>query len=379
MVEIKSGVRQQKPGASQTKKINAELLAIKAAIDESLIVAITDNKGKITYANPKFCEISGYSRGELLGQDHRIINSHYHSKEFFCDFWQTITSGRIWRGEIRNRKKNGQFYWVATTIVPFLDKTGKPYQYVAIRHEITHLKLLEEEIKKVSQKIIQTQELERERIAREIHDDLGQSLVSLKMLIQSSLYKTKPNFELSRQKIISSLDAIIDRSRTLAYTLRPATLEILGLKTALTTMIDDLKHQRGLTINLRCGPLNRVTFEGEAINVYRIVQEALHNIISHAKASQVDIEFHKKDEKLIITIQDDGCGFDIKKINKHPIKKDNVKVDSKKMKHGGIGLSTMEERAKLLGGEFSIEARPGHGTLVEVSVPIKNIDEDLRK
>lgn len=164
-----------------------ELQDQKFALDQAAIVAMTDAYGKILSANEQFCKISGYSEKELLGKDHRLINSGVHSKEFFQNMWKTIQSGQVWRGDICNRSKEGRLYWVSTTIVPLLNTQGVPAKYLAIRQDITELKLAQKTILDQQEKLIATSKLSAlgemaAAITHEINNPLGVILGRVEMM-----------------------------------------------------------------------------------------------------------------------------------------------------------------------------------------------------
>jgi hypothetical protein len=159
----------------------------KFALDQSAIVAQTDARGTILMVNDKFCEISGYSRDELVGRDHRVVNSGTHPKSFFQNMWKTIASGQVWRAEICNRRKNGSLYWVATTITPFRDDGGRPYQYLAIRQDITELKQAQQTILEQQAQLVNASRLSAigemaAAITHEINNPLGVILGRAEMI-----------------------------------------------------------------------------------------------------------------------------------------------------------------------------------------------------
>jgi two-component system, NarL family, sensor histidine kinase NreB len=334
----------------ELRRMLRQLADIKIALDESSIVAVTDHRGIIRYVNDKFCEISKYSRSELIGNDHRILNSGYHSKAYIRDMWRTISSGKVWHGEFRNRAKDGSLYWVKTTIVPFLDENGRPYQYLAIRNEVTALKKAEEEIKRMMTRMMSIQEEERKRISRELHDGIGQSLFALAIQLDSVLAEGDPPPAL--HQIRRTVTSIIEEVRTLAWELRPSLLDDLGVGPAIRKYVDLFSQHYGIKVHLNC-TLNRRLDRSVETALYRIVQEALTNVGKYAGVDEAFVDVWETEDRVMARVRDEGKGF--LRLPEMP----------------GVGLFGMEERARSVGGKAEITSEPGKGTTVTVDLPKK--------
>ncbi|MFD4818992.1 sensor histidine kinase [Peribacillus butanolivorans] len=345
---IRKEITEYKRVVEELKKSVNKLVDFQFALDASSIVAITDQRGTIKFVNDQFCRISEFSKEELIGQNHRIINSGFHSREFFNDLWRTISSGKVWKGEIKNKTKGGTYYWVDTTIVPFLDEQNKPYQYLAIRYEVTKRKIAEEEIQKMTGKIIEVQEDERKRLSRELHDGIGQNLYS--HLITINRLQTEMSHPLLDQMRDEATE-IIEELRHLSWELRPSVLDDLGLFPAIRSYLVRFSEHHHIKIHFDCY-LNCRLNTNKEITIYRVIQEALTNIRKYAQTEEATVTIREIDDEIRVVIEDEGKGFDLEKVTR------------------GVGLFSMEERAKAAGGNLSLHSVEEKGTKVFLEIPL---------
>lgn len=334
-----------------------ELHDVKAALDAHSIVAITDPSGRITYANDKFCALSKYTREELIGQDHRLINSDYHPKEFFRSLWSTIGRGKVWRGEVRNRAKDGTLYWVDTTIFPFLDEAGKPVQYVAIRTDITARKANEEEQKRLEREILSVSERERHTIGADLHDNLGQQLTALELMCTGLKEEAAPLPELARRldRMSRMLRDAVSQTRALARGLVPVSDEPDALPNGLAELVERINALGHISCRLEASEEFALRDATSAGHLYRIAQEALNNAVKHARGSSVVITLTQTPEAIALEISDDGPGLG--------------KAASARR---GLGLRVMQHRAKVIGATLNIVSTRSGGTSIRCIHPTRS-------
>lgn len=458
-----------------------ELADYKYALDLSSVVTITDIRGTIKYANDNFCTISGYNREELIGKNHNVVNSGFHSATFFSDLWTTILKGEVWRSEVKNKAKDGTFYWADTTIVPLMDEEGKPYQFVAIKKDISKRKEMEVLLKESEEKfrcvfknaplgisitsidgklfpnqafcnmlgyseselnsihwkeithpddieltelkiqkivnsknpsfflekrylhkngnvvfaevsismqrdnngnplnfialfnditekknkenellkaIIEGEEKERKRIAEEFHDGVCQLLVAANMNLTAYQADIKNATNDEKALLLTNIKTLISEAltetRNISHNLCSTLLEEKDLITIINEMIEKINQTKKLNIKfLHYNSIKKLDWNIK-INIYRILQELISNILKYANATTITIQLKKHSNKtLIFSVEDNGVGF-----------------DKDKIKNEGIGLKNIESRVKALNGCLIIGSTISEGTTVFIGIPI---------
>lgn len=353
-IRLERGARQHD---ADLEKLRLRSAALEAAANA---IIITDQRGTIEWANPAFCAMSGYRPSEVLGKNPReIIKSGIQSPESYRELWQTITSGKVWRGELINRRKDGTRYPEDQTITPVRDETGAIRHYVAVKQDITERRQSEHRLEELSRHLVVVQESARRRLSGELHDRTSPNLaaIGVNLDIIGSTVRADQSPELAaRIEDVRALIADTNASiREICSDLRPPVLDYAGLIAALESYVKQFQRRTGITIRFDCSdPAIRLPANIESL-LFRIAQEALTNCAKHSRASEITLTLEADRTAIRLSIGDNGIGFSLDSLGKTT-------------HTSGLGMLTMREMAEFSGGQFSIESTPGTGTRVMVSI-----------
>lgn len=340
-----------------------ELEDIRYALDQSAIVATTDVTGRIKSVNEKFCEISKYSRAELIGQDHRLLNSALHPKEFIKELWRTIAQGRVWRGELRNRAKDGTFYWVDTTIVPFLDARGKPWQYMAIRYDITQRKQQEE-------RLLEQSALARlGEMAAVVAHEVRNPLAGIRGALQVISTRFAPGAKEPQimHGIISRIDELSGTLDDLLMFARPREPKMspLGVGPFLTDVVTWLKQDKAM---------GDVEVEVDADDALIVADsEQLRLVFSNLLLNAAQAMENRGRIRLLARA--DGRGCELVVLDSGPGMPAEVRAKvfepfyTTKTRGTGLGLPTVKRIVEAHHGTVDVECPASGGTLVRITLP----------
>ncbi|MCE9652474.1 MAG: PAS domain-containing protein [Nitrosarchaeum sp.] len=333
---------------------------IQYALDQTSILVITNTNGDITYVNEKFCKISKYSETEILGKNHRILKSNFHSKEFYENMWKSITNGKIWHGEIKNKAKDGTYFWQKITIIPIFESDGNILQYIAISTDITDQKQWTE-----TQVLRERFELIGElssRIAHDIRNPLSvirAAVENLKILYAVDDVKLK-----NMDKIDRSIDRITHQIEDVLDFVRHDRMlfEKYSLSEILADALDSIHIPNKVQFEL---PKNDIKLwcDKKRISVV-LVNIILNGIQAINENGRIKIRFKESDNLAIIEIEDSGSG-----IPEHIIDKIFEPMFTTKQQGTGLGLSSVKSIISAHNGTISVKSQP---TIFTVTLPKKS-------
>ena len=347
---------------------NKELANYKYALDESSIVGITDQNGRILYANKNFFKISKYSIEEVIGQDHKMFSSGYHSKEYISNLWKTILKGKTWKGELKNKAKDGTTFWVDATITPFLDENGKPYQFVATRFDITERKNAELNLERQNIELLKTNK-ELDRFVYSVSHDLRSPLTSIQGLVSIIEEETQEPETLEHVRMIKTsinrLDEFIRKILTYSQNNRTdLELKTIPLKKSFDSIINSLQNmEQAKGIHFEIEIQEKFAFYTDKLRFNTIMENLISNAIKYHKFVD-SVRFIKVNgvvdqEKLELTITDNGIGI--------PSEFQDKIFDmffriSNNIEGSGIGLYIVKETVEKLEGSIQVRSKINSGT-----------------
>ena len=365
---------EQKRRADPQYALLNDVRMIENAFNAHAIVAITEKSGKIRYVNEKFCSVSKYSTEELVGQDHRIVNSGYHSKEFMADLWATITKGNVWRGEIKNRAKDGTYFWVDTTIVPFLDDKGVPYQYVGIRTEVTNYKQLEQKMEEQVTELARSND-ELEQFAYVVTHDLQEPLRAINSFVQLLEKYCDQQLDGRAKDLISHavagtnrMQMLIDDLLTYAQVNASQTLIEIDCEKLLENVLTDLSVVIG-----ECNAIvthdKLPVVKGIRFQFIQLFTNLINNALKfrRSQSPQIHIGVEENQHEWIFSVTDNGIGIEEQYLER--IFRVFQRLHSRREYAGtGIGLAICKKVVEHHGGKIWVRSAPDVGSSFHFSI-----------
>lgn len=388
------------------KKAMQELRTQKSAMDEHSIVSITDTEGRITYANQKFLDATEYGIEELLGQTHSIVKSDYHDDQFFKNMWEVISSGSVWHGEIKNRSKSGKDLWVNTTIVPFMDESGEPYEYVAIRTDVTQQKLIEKELEEKAHSLKnmtdhledmvkqRTLELEQaniqlrhlNRIKSEfvsvVSHELRTPLTSIKSFAEIMRDDIEELDVASQKRFLSIINEESERLGRLIsdlldlqkmdsgkMTWKSESEDLVELLRRTIEIFSQTYRDKGLYLEFFSG-VSSVPVTVDVDRIKQVFTNILSNALKFTDHGGVKVTLSKGSNNVSISFVDTGVGIPESELDK--IFESFHQVDgseTRKIGGSGLGLAICKEILEYYGGSISVTSVVGKGSCFTVELP----------
>ena len=332
------------------------------------IVSLHDTQMRFSYVSPSITRLLGYPVEEVLGKPAlEFIHPEEHA-ETIRQLQKLIEGSPFTSLENRIRRNDGTYLWFETLTTPLRDAQGVIKIFQSTSRDISERKRIEKALKEseekldfLSNQLINAQEQERNRVAMELHDELGQALVGLKFQLsnlQKRLRKDQRGLKEELEQTLRYLDQVTENVRRLSRDLRPTILEHFGIAAALRWLVEEFSKYYRIEISNRIKDLPGLFSKEQEIIIYRIVQEALTNIGKHARAGTIIVEAREEAGRILFIVEDDGCGFDLQEIT--------AREASKR----GLGLAAMDQRARMAGGTLQIRSRQGAGTRITFALPI---------
>jgi len=384
--DVSAGRQHERSSAEDATLKNAigELAAYKIALNEHSLVSKTDALGRICYANDKFCDISGFTRAELMGKDHRLLNSGYHSSEFMAELWHTVRNNQVWHGTIKNRTKDGSFYWVESTIVPMQNALGDICEYISIRTCVPELQIAKDEAEAASRVKSDFLATMSHEIRTPMNGVLGAADILQHMDLTPDMRRFVDIIVDSGGLLMSIINDILDLSKHHAgkSPLEETNFRLSEIVNSVTSIHALKAAEKNIHFNSTIQNDVSDCRLGDPHKLTQILHNLLSNAIKFTRDGLVQLTISRRctnvaeGEGIAITVSDTGIGMTKEHVAKafSPF----VQADSsttRKFGGTGLGLSIVKSITEAMRGEIKVDSIPGTGTTFRITLPLPITDK----